>query len=225
MRCYRPTRLIALLAFTALAASGCGRDSGRYVVNDRAELYFKVPRQWVADRLAPTVFNGSQYVGEPWGYYFGTATLGEGNNQVSLTGLGQPGQSPTPVGLVTVGQLERGVFDDISIAELRSITLNVDNEDRSIDPLQLLIDEEDDVLGLIAINQIERDGLRGFRLRYAVPNEAGDPTSVYERTVVLHDATRTLYVFRIACTTECFIQNRAAIDKIVNSLRIREDQP
>jgi hypothetical protein len=214
-------RAVAFATAVLLIATGCGGASSHYVVNKPSQTYFKLPKEWQATQLNGADMPEAAVLRDgAWTLFFAP----EGVPKEAL--LGDPAEAIAPIGLMQVGQLEQGQYDAVTEKNLRVISFTTaDGEDVSIDPLAADITQDDDLVRVIGIEPIVRDGLRGYRTRFELLAPAPAPSIVYDRITLVHDATHLLYSFRVYCTAACFGSYVDSINEIIASLRIRRDQP
>jgi hypothetical protein len=211
-------RAVAFATAVVLIATGCGGASSRYVSNKAAQTYFKLPKEWQATQLRgdsfPFLVNDNV-----WAVFFAP----EGLEPDALRDLIQ---APAPIGLALVGQIEQGDYDTFDDLSLRVIPYYDDSgQAQYLDPIEVLNKQDDDLVRIYGLEQIARDGLRGYRMRYQIALAPDQPPIVYDQTTMVHDATHTYYLFRVTCQPACFAEYNGDINTILESLRIRRDQP
>lgn len=211
-------RAVAFATAVLLIATGCGGASSHYVSNKNAQTYFKLPKEWEATRIGggsfPFLINDNV-----WAIFFAPEGL-------QPDALGDLVQAPAPIGLALVGQIEQGDYDTFDDLALRAIPYADEaGEAQYVDPIDMLNKQDDDLIRIYEFEQVARDGLRGYRIRYQIAPTADSPRLVFDQTKLIHDATHTYYLFRVTCQTACFSQYNGDINEIVESLRIRRDQP
>ena len=210
-------RAVAFATAVLLVATGCGGASSTYVVNQPAETYFKLPKEWSVTPVEGG--NDSAFLrGAPWMRFFAPEGL-------PPESMNDPYTSPAPLGLVTIGQIEQGVYDQFSDVRLRAILFVEEGEQKFIDPIDVLNSQDDDFVRIFALDQVQQDGLRGYHMRYQIRQDPAQPPLVYEQSTLVHDATHTYYSVSVVCAFECFAKNQDDIRQIFDSLRVRRDQP
>ena len=211
-------RAVAFATAAALFAIGCGGASSHYVSNKPAQTYFKVPKEWNVTPLRgnsfPFLINNSA-----WAVFFAPEGL-------QPDALGDLVQAPAPLGLALIGQIEQGDYDSFDDLALRLIAYtDANGESQYLDPIEVLRSQDDDLVRIYGLQQIARDGLRGYHIRYQIATAPNTPPIVFDQTKMVHDATHTYYLFRVTCQVGCFSEYAGDIDTIFNSLRVRRDQP
>ena len=210
-------RAVALATAAVLLATSCGGTSSHYVSNKSAQTYFKVPKDWDVANLQPDRFP-FLINDNIWAVFFAPTGL-------HPDALDAPDKSPAPLGVVVVGQLEQNSYDSVNDLNLRIIPYtDAAGEAQYIDPLTLRTTQDDDIVRLVGMARITNDGLRGYRMRYEVTSN-GMPPMMIDQTTLIHDATHTYYQFSVTCTTPCFANYVGDINTILDSLRVRRDQP
>jgi hypothetical protein len=210
-------RAVALATAAVLVAANCGGSGSHYVSNKAAQAYFKVPKGWDVESVTP-VLPEFLINDNSWAVFFTPKGL---DREAAAK---DPMNAPGPVGLALIGQLEQGSYDAVGDADLRAISLiDAANETRILDPLQLLISQDDDLVELLKFDRIAEDGLRGYRMRYKLMPPGSQ--LLYDRAVMIHDATHTYYSFTVSCSVLCFEKYLDDIDTFFDSLRVRRDQP
>jgi hypothetical protein len=213
-------RAVAFATAATLIVTGCGGTSSHYVVNKPAQTYFKVPKNWKVTQIAGDAFSTREFlIHNAWSVFFAP----EGLQPDALADLVQ---SPAPLGVALIGQIEQGEYDSFDDLSLRVIPYVDDTgAPNYLDPIDVLNRQDDDLVRIYGLTQITQDGLRGYRLRYQISTGPGAPPIVYDQTKMIHDATHTFYLFRVTCQLQCFSDYSHDIDTIFNSLRVRRDQP
>ena len=220
----RPTafvcRAVALATVTILFVSGCGGASSHYVVNKPAQTYFKVPKAWDVTQINGDAFTTREFlIHNAWAVFFAPAGL-------EPDALSDLVKSPAPLGVALIGQIEQGEYDTLDDLSLRVIPYTDDTGQTTyLDPIDVLNRQDDDIVRIYGLQTIDRDGLRGYRLRYQISTGPDTPPIVYDQTKMIYDATHTYYLFRVTCQVQCFSDYSHDIDTIFNSLRVRRDQP
>jgi len=211
-------RAVAIATAAALLVTACGGSNSHYVVNEPAQTYFKVPKDWEVIRIVDSELD-EFLVNNSWAVFFAP----EGLQPDALNDLDQ---SPAPLGLAMIGQIEQGEFDTFSDLRLRAITYtDAMGELAYVDPLEVSTSQDDDIVRIYGAQTIARDGLRGYRIRYQIASGPDAAPLVYDKIQLIHDATHTFYLFRVTCQVACFSEYSGDINTIFDSLRVRRDQP
>jgi hypothetical protein len=209
-------RAVAFATAVMLLATGCGGASSNYVVFEPADTYFKVPKNWEVIPVEGGT-DASFLRGAPWMRFFAPEGLPPAT-------LNDPYSSPAPLGLVTIGVIEQGVYDQFSDVRLRAILFTEEGEQKYLDPIELVNSQDDDFVRVYALEAVQQDGLRGYSMRYRIRQDPAKPPLVYEQTTLVHDATHTYYSFSVVCPEQCFAANQDDINTIFDSLRVRRDK-
>ena len=211
-------RLAALGVLVASLAAACSGSGYRYVQNDDANAYFKLPEQW-------TVFDEGQILSQPaldlaplqrrrlvartWMRGFDAGPQPSPLNVVDLNG-------PYPRGFAQVQELLQDERSSISLSDLRGIGL------AGNDPFEVVEQDEDGPVEILNAQDITfPGGHHGVRMEVAVDAE-GDKVVVVDYTAVLDGRTRFLYLFVIGCEESCYFGNRTEIKSIADSWQIEE---
>jgi hypothetical protein len=212
-------RAVAFATAVMLLATGCGGASCHYVVNKPTDTYFKVPENWEVTQIQGDAFATREFlVSNAWAVFFAPKGLAPD----ALTDLVQ---APVPVGVALIGTIEQGDYDTFDDLSLREIPYTDETGEPSyLDPIEVVRSQDDDIVRMYGLEPINRDGLRGYRMRYQIGTGADTPPIIYDQTKMIHDATHTFYLFRVTCQVACFSEYSGDIDTIFNSLRVRRDQ-
>ena len=202
---------IALLA--VLAWSGCAlRGSGfQYVRDQPTGTYYKIPSDW-------TVYDHDEVIS-----YLKTQGGGSADPEKSLRFYTTFDASKKPVidrffnldsdhpsGTARVQALSPEEHDKISLSDLRSLFVNVDEGAAS------------GQVEIISYDEIEREG--GFRGQRIVFNVASDGGGIFtiNQTALLDQGTQRLYTFAIGCAQACYDEHRRVIDEVADSWTVKE---
>ena len=211
-------RLAAFGVLVASLAAACSGSGYRYVQNNDANAYFKLPERW-------TVFDEGQILSQPaldlaplqrrrlvartWMRGFDAGPQPSPLNVVDLNG-------PYPRGFAQVQQLLQDERSSISLSDLRGIGL------AGNDPFEVVKQDEDGPVEILDAQDVTfPGGHHGVRMEVAVDAE-GEKVVVVDYTAVLDGRTRFLYLFVIGCEESCYFANRAEIKKIADSWQIEE---
>jgi hypothetical protein len=210
-------RAVAFATAVVLIATGCGGASSRYVTNEAAETYFKLPKEW---QVTPVMGGNEEGFlrGSPWAVFFAP----EGTD---VRTLNDPNTSTVPLGRAVIGQIEQGVYDQFNDIRLRAILFVENGEVNYLDPIEVLNSQDDDFVRILGLEPVQQNGLRGYKLRYQIRQDPSLQPLVWEQTTLVHDPTHTYYSFSVVCPYECFARNQDDIAAIFESLRVRKDQP
>jgi hypothetical protein len=204
---------ICLVATFMLGA--CGGSDFRYVVNSQENLFFKVPKTW-----KKYAFTSTDKDGRP-------VSLPEGFERIwhyGFDGDAQPdpahfkAEAPEhPIARAEVWALSAGKNDQMSLSEVRNLAF------RGIDPL--LQDagtpprwEVVDMAGLPAKRLEFPKGVTGTRMAINLPN-SDDATKFHtvDATTLVDPLQRRVYLLMQSCSSQCYLDNRKAIDGIAES--------
>ena len=213
--------VIATLLVTSCASSG-----HRYVKNSSDGVYFKIPKSWeLYDEDAILDFNEEDISPTEaditrqfqWQVFFDAdpePKLGHMNQLVT----------DHPNGLAQVITLPGSVRDETSLASMRNLLFPIDD----------VLEQAPSFLQLLREEEINESGFRGIRVVYTIDsrlpqliNGTGELPEkrklvTFDQTVMVDDATRTLYFLLLSCEAHCYDENETTITDIVDSWTVRE---
>ncbi|MEM8924780.1 MAG: hypothetical protein AAGD35_14855 [Actinomycetota bacterium] len=190
----RPLLLAAALA--AVAASCSLEQEHGYAQSDDGSLSFRYPRAWTDLELQP--------VSLEW-----VAGLHGADDGVEApTSLA----SDNPLIAARVEQLEPDTRDQVTLVNLRRSVLP-----SGIDPA---IPGTPGVQLLFHNTIVDDNGFEGHHVRFEAELEDGG-TARIEHLAVFDRERRRIHSVRASCTPACFDANRAIIDELFDSVRLR----
>lgn len=191
-------------------AVGCADSDYTYVNGASSSTYFKVPKDWQVFRVdtteppqgRPEAITGDSPVA--FHVVFDGAEQADVNHLLELA-------PAAPVGQVQVIDLDANAKDDLSLTTLRVFA------NGGTDPFEEIGED----LEVVRYDDIATaDGFRGKRL---VLNKRIDGTWVTIDQKALFDAgTTRLYLMQVRCASTCYLDNKPAIEQIVDSWTVRK---
>jgi hypothetical protein len=208
------SRLAGVALMVALTTSACAlRGSGfQYVRHRPTGTYYKIPSSWQVfhhnDVISFIRTRGEGAVDPeerlPFATTFDAANKPEIDRFYSLDT-----RSERPSGTARVQVLTEEEHDTISLSDLRSVFIDVD-EGAAAGQVDILRYEEIEPPG----------GFRGQRMVFNVTGDGGIFT--INQTALLDRSTRHLYLFAIGCSAQCYEKNRRLIDEVASSWTVKE---
>jgi hypothetical protein len=211
--------VVAIALCAGVLVAGCADSGYQYVTNKDQGAYFKVPDGWelfdLADeeeRDAPPDRAEAVDLGgpEPWRIVFDAAP------DPSVDHLREA--SPEhPVGIAEVAPITtRAIRDGVDLAALRAMALG-----GQADPVALL-EQGDPNIELVSFEDITtEDGFRGNHIVVNLKLEDGSFRTI-DHIALLDAATTRMYRFVVTCSAACYLENRAEIERIMDSWQIRK---
>ncbi len=203
------TLAVALVLVTSAA---CGSPKYHYVKNSSEGTYVKVPQDWalfdeeeITKGLDQSREAKDAYNRTAWSVAFDAAP------SPSLDHILSP-RADHPTGLVQVRTLSPEERDGFSLANLRSLLLEVDP----------LADREAPGVEVVGSRDVDRPGgLHGNE--FVVNLRTNEGTRLKWRQIALVDsAVRKVHVLAISCEDDCYAANEKVIDQVVSSWQVKE---
>jgi hypothetical protein len=229
----RTTPLLLTAALATLAACGSGyhyakqatprliyRTAGDGSVGlaevRGASTYFKLPPKWkLLDEEDYLRASGSLDTETPEQSYLvrhkQRVQPFDANPSPSVSHVIQPG--PTPSGFSAVYVLDDDERDGISLQSLRNAAISVDPEPVSGTSNAEVLLHDSEV--------VRSGGFHGNRVIFNVRTDAGTLLTV-DKTTLVDDHTRVIYMFVVACESKCFRDQQKEIEQVVDSWTIKE---
>ena len=208
----RPTMLVLLIA-TVGSLAACSSPY-TYVENTDANTYFKVPKEW---RLfdEDEIFAGN--IGNMTPQQ--EAAIRRANWLVAFDANPRPSISHLlmttnyPNGMARVTDLSDEVRDVFSFAVLRNV----------IFPIDETLTQDPEAVEILRIQDLAlEDGFRGSRMIFNI--RRGERFLTVNQTALVDSETKSLYLLVVGCESHCYVQHQKAIDDVVQSWTVMEQQ-
>lgn len=219
------------LAFLA----SCGSSTFQYVSNSSSKTYLKVPKDWKKfdqQELVGAELSAARDANQPsslidtlvnrqfqWRVAFDSAPAPSIDHTVSL--------AEEPVVEVSVRQLEPAEREQVSLAALRNVVINYDEQKQ----------QAQDALGsgglgvsgttTASFRPIDEEelnlpnGVRGVRLRYILRPNASSSFYAFDQTALVDARAQRLYVLLIRSGERQFLQNNGLFTEIAKSFTVK----
>jgi hypothetical protein len=210
----RVRRTVIAVSILGAALASCGGSNYRYISNSQENLFFKVPKDWKVYRLTATDKEGKPTelpasVERSW------HLLVDANKEPNPQHLLDHAQA-APLIEAQVYVLERSANDTMSLSGLRRLAYGFDPvlQSEGVPPQWKLVDGSFKDLSF-------PKGLTGTRLAVNIPDpKASTDNSKFATLDVaaIHDTVnRRVYLLSARCQSQCYLDNRSAIDDLMNS--------
>jgi hypothetical protein len=189
---------------------GCGSDA-QYLANEDQEIFVKLTDDWTVLAVEDDEAAGSEEQDPdalPWQRVFDRSSEPDISHFASA--------APTePVGLIAAIEPSPGLRDDLSLSDLRSLTMGSD-------PLELAEEGTMSLQLLGNVQDYDVNGNHGNRVRFSFVPQAGGPEVVIDQVAVTDPGRTRIYVIQVKCEAECFREHLGEIDEIIDSFHIGE---
>ena len=199
----------------ALAATACGESKNVYVSNPQESVFFRVPKTWRIFRLTASDTEGRPEtlpasVERTW------HLAADSDANPDLVHLVEHG-AQQPILDAGVYTLSESANDRMSLSQVRTIAFGVTDPisyDPGAPPRWEIVADSYKPLAF-------PKGVTGNRVAINVP----DPDAPDDKTkwatidaVTIHDPVSSrVYIFKIRCASQCYLDNRAEINEILES--------
>ncbi len=201
------------MAAVAVALAACGAPKYHYVKSSADNTFVRVPQDWKLfdeDQLLAISEESpeakAQFKALTWSVAFDASPKPSIDHL--LTDAGHP------AGLVQVRRLPPRQRDTFSLAELRSLYLG-------FDPLAGDMGDSGDVEVLQAKEVTRPGGFHGSELLLNLRTESGKLMK-WRQVALMDSQARKVHVLVVSCNIECYEAHEEEIDKVVESLKVKE---
>jgi len=233
----RPRRRPAFgaVVLSMLVVAGCGSSKFQYVSNSSSSTYLKVPRDWKKfdqQELVGAELSAAREANQPsslidvlvnrqyqWRVAFDADPQPSVDHTLAL--------STDPVVEVSVRQLEPAERQQVSLAALRNVVVNYDEQKQMA--------QDAISSGTVGVNGATTasfrpideqelnlpDGVHGVHLRYVLRTNASSPFYAFDQTALVDARSQRLYVLLIRSSESQFLLHNGLFTEIAKSFTVK----
>jgi outer membrane murein-binding lipoprotein Lpp len=230
---WRPIFGAVVLSLVVLA--GCGSSKFQYVSSSNSKTYLKVPKDWKKfdqQELVGAELSAAREANQPsslidvlvnrqfqWRVAFDSAPRPSVDHTLTL--------ADEPVVEVSVRQLEAAEREQVSLAALRNVVINYDEQKQMA--------QDAISSGTVGVNGATTaafrpideqelnlpDGVHGVRLRYVLRPDSSSSFYAFDQTSLVDARSQRLYVLLIRSSESQFLLHNNLFDEIAKSFTVK----